>query len=203
LQNTGDITANLSSGGWEWLASGASSLTPLTTLPSNVTCFDAVNGYLEQDLQNTSVDLLRPTVTGTNVWSISAKLLTSSIVTSAPAWGLCAWNASTDKQLIYFYYGTLPATTYQYVQRYTSNTTISATELDYGSTGTLMQWLRMYADGNTIWCQCSSDGLHWHTFYSEAVGAWTSPNYYGFVLNCNSTTTGAFTGMKVLNLSVS
>jgi hypothetical protein len=59
-------------------------------------------------------------------------------------------------------------------------------------------WMRMRNDGTNLYFDVSLDGAAWHNIYSEAVGAFLTPNAIGYGGLCNLNSLG-FTDVSVLS----
>jgi hypothetical protein len=127
---------------------------------------------------------------------------------SAATTGLYFYDSSSGK-LIGLETLYLPGTTVSWrVQRLNSATsdntsvyaslTMQGSHLGFGGGA----WGRLRNDGTTLYFDISQDGVNWRSLYSEAVGAWLTPNNIGWGGILQTSTTTNYEDISLLSWSV-
>ena len=131
-------------------------------------------------------------VPGSTPWSIAAYIKESVPYVNTSGAGLyLTAGTTTSSKMLGIEFLTQSSGTKLRVERITNATTDDATEVTTDTTlgnngssqiplpttgGAFVRWRD---NGTTLYADYSLDGYNWINFYSESVGAWLTPSYYG------------------------
>lgn len=183
---------------WQWITAGGTILS--TSVPADMSNSSLANGYLEETNVAIIYAILRPVVSGTTTWGISAKAKINALSCPGNNLGFVGWDSAGNKMITIFFYQNGEMNNNQqliYVRTYSATggffTTVQSTLIDGVGCGNRMDvWLKMSSDGTTMTLATSADGANWHTITTYALATYVSPTHYGFYSNTGGNTSGAF-----------
>lgn len=152
--------------GWSWVNQGNATV---STAYGGILIDDPVGGGAASSL-NCYVR------SATSPFTISLMHLGNYVQTNYPQYGFGFRDSSSGKLLVTQFQRY--TSVIQFV-RYTNATTVSAavgtthypTEMGY-----LPKFFRMVDDGSDLYFQFSAEGVYWYTAYTEAIGAFLTPD---------------------------